>query len=103
MLWVRTLLSSFSARCTIRRSWALIWLMVAGRPVEEWAKESGTPCYLYDKSVVKKKIALLRDVLPQKIRIFYAMVIAYFILFSHAVYYVITVSTHEVIAVSISY
>jgi len=48
-------------------------LVVAGRPVADWAKEFGTPLYLYDASVIRKKIRLFRESLPGRIKLNYAM------------------------------
>ena len=48
-------------------------LMVAGRSVTEWTHEYGTPCYLYDSSIVRRKIALFRDAMPAQVKLFYAV------------------------------
>jgi diaminopimelate decarboxylase len=48
-------------------------LMVAGRSVAEWAKEYSTPLYLYDSSVIKKKVSLFREVMPSEIELYYAV------------------------------
>ena len=48
-------------------------LVVAGRTVAEWAKEFGTPLYLYDRSVIRKKIELFRDAMPDQIKLEYAI------------------------------
>ena len=33
-------------------------LIVGGKPVSRWVQEYGTPLYLYDCSVIKKKIGI---------------------------------------------
>jgi diaminopimelate decarboxylase len=48
-------------------------LMVAGRSVAEWAKEYSTPLYLYDSSLIKKKVLLFREVMPSEIELYYAV------------------------------
>ncbi len=48
-------------------------LVVAGRPVSDWAMEYGTPLYLYDAAVIWKKIRLFRESLPERIGLSYAM------------------------------
>ncbi len=48
-------------------------LMVAGRPVSEWAEEYGTPCYIYDSSIIKRKIKLFREAMPSQMKLFYAV------------------------------
>lgn len=47
-------------------------LMVGGRPVSEWVQEYGTPIYLYDSSVIRKKVVFFRDSLPHQIKLYYA-------------------------------
>ena len=46
-------------------------LVVAGRSVADWATEYGTPLYLYDASVIRQKIALFRECLPEQIKAVY--------------------------------
>ena len=49
-------------------------LCVAGKPVTEWAAEAdATPVFVYDSSVVKKQIKLLREHLPGGMKISYAI------------------------------
>jgi diaminopimelate decarboxylase len=48
-------------------------LIAAGRPVSEWAREVGTPCYLYDPQVLRGKISLFREVMPSEVNLFYAL------------------------------
>lgn len=42
-------------------------------PISRIAAQTGTPCYLYDTSVVKSKIDLLRKYLPKDFSIYYAV------------------------------
>lgn len=49
-------------------------LLVHGVPLIELAQSIGrTPFYAYDKSVINRKIQLLRDVLPKGVRLHYAV------------------------------
>lgn len=48
-------------------------LMGGGRSVTEWTHEYGTPCYLYDSSIIRRKIALFRDAMPAQVKLFYAV------------------------------
>jgi diaminopimelate decarboxylase len=48
-------------------------LVVAGRPISEWAEEYGTPLYLYDASVIRSKISLFRKHLPDQVELYYAI------------------------------
>jgi len=48
-------------------------LVVGGRPVEDWIKIYGSPCYLYDRSVIRRKVALFREVMPAEIKLYYAV------------------------------
>ena len=48
--------------------------LIAGRrPVSEWVQEYGTPIYLYDSSVIRKKVAFFRDSIPHQIKLYYAV------------------------------
>ena len=42
-------------------------LIVGGIPVSDWVGNYGSPLYLYDMSVIRNKIAFIRDCLPKKI------------------------------------
>lgn len=48
-------------------------LMIAGRSAREWAGEYGTPLYLYDASVIRRKISLFRKHLPAEMELSYAV------------------------------
>jgi diaminopimelate decarboxylase len=48
-------------------------LTVGGRPLVYWAREYGTPLYIYDLSVVKKKVNLFREAIPADINLYYAV------------------------------
>ena len=48
-------------------------LIAGGTPVSEWVQEYGTPIYLYDSSVIRKKVAFFRDSIPHQIKLYYAV------------------------------
>ena len=48
-------------------------LCVSGKPVSDIAKQTGTPLYLYDLSVARKKHAMLRAAMPDDVKIHYAI------------------------------
>lgn len=48
-------------------------LLINGQPVDALAREYGTPFYAYDKSVIERRYKLLRDALPSRIDIHFAM------------------------------
>ncbi len=48
-------------------------LVVGGKTLAEWAEEVSTPFYLYDMSVVERKIALFRESMPGDVLLYYAV------------------------------
>lgn len=48
-------------------------LFVGGRSISEWAAELGTPFYLYDLAILRKKIELFRNAIPSGIKLYYAV------------------------------
>jgi len=48
-------------------------LIISGRTVSDWAQEYGTPSYIYDAAVIRKKVSLFRSVMPEEIKLFYAV------------------------------
>ena len=48
-------------------------LIVGEIPVSDWVDNYGSPLYLYDMSVIRKKIAFIRDCLPKTIKLEYAV------------------------------
>jgi diaminopimelate decarboxylase len=48
-------------------------LMIGGKTAEEIASQIGTPYYVYDLSVAKKKFEMLRSLLPSEVDIHYAI------------------------------
>ena len=48
-------------------------LMVGGRTVSALAQEYGTPLYVYDAGVIKRRLAELRQALPEKVSLHYAV------------------------------
>ncbi len=48
-------------------------LYIGEIPVSVIAEKYGTPLYIYDRSILDRKLALLRDVLPPEFRIYYSM------------------------------
>ncbi|MFP4272879.1 MAG: alanine racemase, partial [Halothiobacillaceae bacterium] len=48
-------------------------LMIGGKTVRAWADQLGTPCFLYDRSLVNARIARLRAALPAQVRLHYAV------------------------------
>jgi diaminopimelate decarboxylase len=48
-------------------------LLIGGIPVTSLAGEYGTPLYVYDRGVIDKKVALLRDTLPAEFAIHYSV------------------------------
>jgi diaminopimelate decarboxylase len=48
-------------------------LLIGGIPVTTLAAEYGTPLYVYDRGVIDKKLALLRDTLPPEFAIHYSV------------------------------
>lgn len=48
-------------------------LLVGGVRISSLAEQYGTPAFIYDRSVIDKKIDLLRDALPAKFVIFYSV------------------------------
>jgi diaminopimelate decarboxylase len=49
-------------------------LQVAGRPLSAWAAEAGrTPFYLYDRSVIERRVRQLRAALPASLGLHYAV------------------------------
>ncbi len=47
-------------------------LIIGGKKLIDWAAEHGTPFYLYDNSIIKKKIGLFRQYMPSEVKLFYA-------------------------------
>ncbi|MCM2283291.1 MAG: pyridoxal-dependent decarboxylase, exosortase A system-associated [Desulfobacula sp.] len=47
-------------------------LIIAGKKLTDWATGYGTPFYLYDHSIIRKKISLFRQCMPPEIKLFYA-------------------------------
>jgi diaminopimelate decarboxylase len=48
-------------------------LLIGGVPVTSLAAQYGTPLYVYDRGVIDKKLALLRDTLPHEFTIHYSV------------------------------
>lgn len=48
-------------------------LFVAGKAITDIARQVGTPLYLYDRSVLRWRHALLREKLPAAVKIYYAV------------------------------
>jgi diaminopimelate decarboxylase len=48
-------------------------LLIGGIPVTSLAAEYGTPLYVYDRGIIDKKLALLRDTLPPEFAIHYSV------------------------------
>lgn len=49
-------------------------LMIQGRTISDWARQIGsTPFYIYDSSIIQKKVQELRAHLPKKVKIHYAI------------------------------
>ncbi|MEJ5349176.1 MAG: pyridoxal-dependent decarboxylase, exosortase A system-associated [Desulfosoma sp.] len=48
-------------------------ILIGGRPLESWATEYGTPLYVYDFQVVRKKISRFRSAFPSDVKLFYAV------------------------------
>src|SRR5215475_3184430 len=48
-------------------------LLICGVPVTSLAAEYGTPLYVYDRGIIDKKLALLRDTLPPEFAIHYSV------------------------------
>lgn len=49
-------------------------LTVGGRPVTHWIQEmGGTPLFLYDSALIARRIDQLREALPERVRLHYAI------------------------------
>lgn len=49
-------------------------LAIAGQPVTHWIAEAGdTPLFVYDAGLVREKIAALREAMPERLALHYAM------------------------------
>jgi len=48
-------------------------LIIAGRPITEIVREHGTPLYLYSRSILDWRHKLLRQTLPDELKIYYAV------------------------------
>lgn len=49
-------------------------LKIQGTPITEWSlRAGGTPFYIYDRQIILKKIREIREVLPQKMFLHYAI------------------------------
>lgn len=48
-------------------------ICINNTPITRIIAQTGTPCYLYDKSVVESKIELLRKYLPKEFSLYYAV------------------------------
>lgn len=48
-------------------------LAVGGRPVSSWAAEAGTPLFLYDRALLRARLAELRAALPGGVHLHYAI------------------------------
>ncbi len=48
-------------------------LVAGGKTLAEWAEEVPTPFYLYDMSVVERKIAVFREAMPKDVLLYYAV------------------------------
>ena len=48
-------------------------LSVDGRKLSEIADGEGTPLFVYSSALVRQRMALLRDVMPKRLRIHYAV------------------------------
>lgn len=48
-------------------------LAVGGRRASDWAREAGTPLFIYDRALIAAKIAGLRATLPREVRLHYAI------------------------------
>lgn len=48
-------------------------LVIAGRTVDAWAAEHGTPLFLYDFAIVADRVATLRAAMPAAVEIHYAI------------------------------
>ena len=48
-------------------------LLIGGVTMSSLAEKHGTPLYIYDKEIIKKKYQQLRDKLPKNIKIYYAV------------------------------
>lgn len=47
-------------------------LTIGGKKLTDWSDEYGTPFYLYDSSIINKKISLFRKYMPPEIQLYYA-------------------------------
>ncbi|MDT7934697.1 MAG: pyridoxal-dependent decarboxylase, exosortase A system-associated [Sphingomonadaceae bacterium] len=48
-------------------------LAIGGRRASAWAAELDTPCFLYDRALIERRIAELRAALPPQVRLHYAV------------------------------
>src|SRR5262245_10038043 len=48
-------------------------LLIGGVPVTSLAAEYGTPLYVYDRGIIDRKLALLRDTLPSEFAVHYSV------------------------------
>jgi diaminopimelate decarboxylase len=48
-------------------------LAIGGRAASAWAAELDTPCFLYDRALIERRIAELRAALPPEVRLHYAV------------------------------
>ena len=48
-------------------------LLAGGQRVEDIVDRAGTPTYVYDRELITRRVKLLRDILPEQIRLHYAV------------------------------